>query len=89
MIDRRKKGRGGAHPLESTARLSTRRERLTVQLPPALLDRLRNAVYWTPGTTVAGIVETCISQAIDDMEKARGDRFPPRREPLRAGRPPK
>ena len=88
MVERRKKKRPGTHPLEATARLRTR-ERLTVQLSPGLLDRLRNAVYWTPGTTLAGIVEACISRTLDDMEHERGNPFPPRREPLRAGRPPK
>jgi hypothetical protein len=88
MVERRKKKRPGSHPLEASSRLRAR-ERLTVQLTPGLLDRLRNAVYWTPGSTLAGIVEACISRAIDDMEAARGHPFPQRKEPLRVGRPPK
>ena len=27
----------------------TTKERLTVNLPPELIERARNAVYWTPG----------------------------------------
>jgi len=88
MVERRKKKRSSSYPREATARLRTR-ERLTVQLSPGLLDRLRNAVYWTPGTTLAGLVEACITRVLDDMEHERGDAFPQRREPLRAGRPPK
>ena len=33
----------------------TTKERLTVNLPPELIERARNAVYWTPGLTLAGL----------------------------------
>jgi len=39
------------------------KERLTVHLPVGLIDRMRNAVYWTPGLTLAGLAE----DAIDDI----------------------
>ena len=65
------------------------KERLTVQIDGEVLDRLRNAVYWTPGLTMTGLVERCIAEAIRGMERRRGAAFPQRSEPLKAGRPPR
>jgi hypothetical protein len=65
------------------------RERLTVQISGRAIERLRNAVYWTEGITLAGLVESCILEAVDRMEKKRGASFAQRDHPLRAGRPPK
>ena len=92
MTDRRKSRRGSERRnlLRQTARLKTRddgRERLTVKLSANLIDRLRNAVYWTPGATIAGVVEQCLTHSIDAMERKRGSQFPVREEDLRPGRP--
>jgi hypothetical protein len=94
MTDRRKKGRGSERRnlLRQTDRLTTReetRERLTVKLSATVIDRLRNAVYWTPGATIAGVVEQCLAHSIDAMERKRGAQFPVREEDLRPGRPKK
>ena len=63
------------------------RERLTVQLPIGLLERLRNAVYWSPGLTVAGLVERGIESELARLEKVNGGPFSPRSAELKAGRP--
>ncbi len=63
------------------------RERLTVKLPAEVIERLRNAVYWTPEATVAGLTTSALSQYIDQMEADRGEPFPPRKEELKTGRP--
>lgn len=63
------------------------KQRLTVTLPAELLDRLRNAVYWTSGLTVAGLIEQSLTEALDRMEKQHGEPFPPRTEELKGGRP--
>jgi hypothetical protein len=42
-----------------------KRKRLTVYLPVPLLERLRNTVYWTKGTTLAGVLEASLSESLD------------------------
>ena len=68
---------------------AAQRQRLTVQLPSEVLDQMRDAVYWTPGLTMTGLVEQCMRQMIERLEGDRGSKFPKRKEQLRAGRPPK
>ena len=36
------------------------RERVTVALPADLMERARNAVYWTPGATLTALVENAL-----------------------------
>lgn len=64
-----------------------RKERLTVTLPVELLERLRNAVYWTPRLTVAGFLQQTLIAALDHLEQQRGEPFPRRMAELRGGRP--
>lgn len=63
------------------------RERLTVKLPRSLIERARDAVFWTPGMTLTSLVETSLRTAIAALERARGSGFPAREHDLRAGRP--
>lgn len=95
MTDRRNRNRDSndrRHPLGRTARLSATsdtpsRGRITVQLSADTIERLRNAVYWTPGATLAGIVEACLLETVDRMEHERGGPFPKRERSLAPGRP--
>jgi len=64
-----------------------RKERLTVHLPVDLIERVKNAVYWTPGLTLAQLAAEALRQAIDAREAARGAPFPPREHNLTVGRP--
>lgn len=100
MTDRRTKTRGTdrRHPLSRSAKLRARssarplnpsKERLTVSISAEVVDRLRNAVYWTEGATIASLVESCIVHTVNAMEEKRGKTFAPRSSPLRVGRPPK
>ncbi|MGK7935842.1 MAG: hypothetical protein AB4206_08595 [Xenococcaceae cyanobacterium] len=73
--------------MTSLNNMAISRGRLTVKLPAEVIERLRNAVYWTPGATVAGLTASAISQYIDQMEAERGEPFPPRKEELKTGRP--
>lgn len=66
-----------------------RRKRLTVSLPLPLLERLRNAIYWTRNRTLAQLIGDSIEDALAEMEKANGGSFPTRLEPLKPGRPPR
>ena len=85
VAERRRKARGPA----LTAREMRDKERLTVLIRSDVLNRLRNAVFWTPGMTMTSIVERCISDAVSMLEQQRGSEFPQRSEELKAGRPPR
>ncbi len=49
-----------------------KRERLTAQLPQEVMERVRNAVYWTPGLTIAGMATQALEQFLDQIEAERG-----------------
>jgi hypothetical protein len=63
------------------------KERLTVHLPVDLIDQVKNAVYWTPGLTLAAFAEQAMRRELLERQEARGEPFPPRTEALRSGRP--
>ena len=63
------------------------KERLTVHLPVDLIDGVKNAVYWTPGLTLARLAEDALRQALAALEAARGAPYPPRERNLTVGRP--
>ena len=64
-----------------------KRERLTAQLPQEVMERVRNAVYWTPGLTIAGMATQALEQFLDQIEAERGEPFPPRQGAIKTGRP--
>ena len=66
---------------------SIKRERLTAQLPQEVMERVRNAVYWTPGLTIAGMTTQALEQFLDQIEAERGAPFPPRQGAIKTGRP--
>ena len=74
---------GNGHP-PAPARTT----RLTVSLPTELLDRLRDAVYWTPQLTLAQLVEESLRAGLAHLESMNRSPFPPRAQELRPGRPP-
>ncbi len=43
------------------------RDRVTIALPADLMDRVRNAVYWTPGATLVDLVESAVADAMDRL----------------------
>jgi hypothetical protein len=61
--------------------------RLTVHLPVDLIDQVKNAVYWTPGLTLAALAERAMRHEVAALEQERGGPFPSRKEDLRGGRP--
>lgn len=63
------------------------KERLTVHVPVELIERVKNAVYWTPGLTLAGLAEAALTQTVDALEQQHGAPYPPRKENLTGGRP--
>jgi hypothetical protein len=75
------------HPTPHPVPLRVPKERVTFQLPVDLIDRARNAVYWTPGATVAGLMEDALTAHLAYIEQQRGAPFPPREHALKTGRP--
>lgn len=77
------------------------KQRLTVQISAHVLERAKNAVYWTRGLTLAKLTEQALEKAIASLEKSatvfndetgdalkgKGDPFPERKEELKSGRP--
>ncbi len=65
-----------------------RKQRITLHISSHIIDRVKNAVYWEPGLTIAGFAEKALSKALDEIEAERGSPFPSRRtHKLRGGRP--
>ena len=61
-------------------------QRVTVSLPTPLIERLRNAVYWTEDLPLASLVAEAIKDIVTQMEEANGGAFPQRVSPLKRGR---
>jgi len=64
-----------------------RKQRLSVVVTADTLDRAKNAVYWTPGLTLAQLTETALQATLDALERQNGGPFAMRGGELRGGRP--
>ncbi len=64
-----------------------KKERLTINLPPDLIERARDVAYYSPNLTLAGLVELALEEFIAWLERARSEPFPRRPGPLKTGRP--
>jgi hypothetical protein len=62
------------------------KQRLAVELPSALVEKARDAVYWTPGMTLNRLAQIALLHTLECMESLRGVPFPPRGGNLPAGR---
>jgi hypothetical protein len=76
-------------PQPSPPRTLASRQRVTVALPTPLVERLRNAVYWTGHQTLAQIIIDSLEDTLTAMEHANGGPFPGRLAPLKSGRRPR
>jgi hypothetical protein len=83
--------RAPAPRLNSTTRApqpaSPAKQRITITLPVSLLERLRNAVYWTGHSTLARLMTDALDDAVSELEETNGGPFPARLTPLKRGRP--
>ena len=77
----------GTTPRPQRTSPGPQKERLTVHLPIDLIDRVKNAVYWTPGLTLAGLSENALTATLAKLEKDNGKPFPKRKRELKGGRP--
>ncbi len=62
-------------------------QRVTLALPTPLIERLRNAIYWTAHSTMARVMTDALHDVVAELEHANGGPFPPRLTPLKRGRP--
>ena len=62
------------------------KERITFQLPVSINERARDAVYWTPGLTMASLMEEAFVSHLPQTEKTRRTPFPSRGAALKTGR---
>src|SRR5512144_1427489 len=56
---------------------SAQTEKITTPFPVDLIARVRNAAYWER-LTLTGIIVEAVAEAIDQMEKERGEAYPRR-----------
>ncbi len=75
----------GTHHAVRLSRLSPK-QKVTLSLPTALVERLRNAVYWTGERPLASLVEEAVEALVTEMEEVNREVFPQRLSPLKAGR---
>ncbi len=66
---------------------SSKKLPVTISLPAALMERLRNAVYWTGDRPLASLVADAIEDVVTQMEDYNGGAFPQRVSALKRGRP--
>lgn len=63
------------------------KERLTVHISVPLIERAKNAVFWTPGLTLADLGERALESLVSELEKQNGGPFDARTHELKGGRP--
>jgi hypothetical protein len=65
------------------------RVQIPVKLRPSVVERMKDAVYWTwPEWTMGTLLEAALEEKLRRLERARGERFLPREGPVPTGRPP-
>lgn len=67
----------------------TEKKRMTMHLPEELTERIRNAVFWTPGLTISDLGTAALRRIMDELEEQEndGETFPDRNQELKGGRP--
>lgn len=74
-------------PAPQKKRLPAKKQRITVQISEDVIERVKNAVYWTPGLTVAQLTEEALAYALDRLEEKNRKPFEKRKSELNPGRP--
>src|SRR5687767_6824091 len=62
-------------------------KQIAVTLSADVVERAKNIVWWTPGVTLAGLVEEGLTKAVERRERANGGPYKARPEELQPGRP--
>ena len=74
-------------PTQKQASSKNQKKRITVQISEDIIERIKNATYWTPGLTLSYLVEKALDREVNQMESDRGSSFEKRRAELKTGRP--
>lgn len=77
----------GDRPHPAGATPPSDRRRFTVFLSLELQERARNAAFWSPGLSLAGLTERAFSLALEEIERSNGGPYPRRLTDLRGGHP--
>lgn len=64
----------------------SQKQQITVSLPVPLIERLRNAVYWTGHPSLVSLIVEALEEIVTEMEEVNGGAFPQRLSPLKRGR---
>lgn len=76
-----------AEPSTPAPTKALRKDRLTIHLPVELIERAKNAVFWTPGLTLAALGEQALEEMLEKLETGQGGPFDQRLHELKGGRP--
>jgi hypothetical protein len=81
-----KNGTKRAKPQAKPARAI--KERVTFQLPVDLIEKARDVVFFSPGLTMASLMEEALLAQLERVQKKHGKPFPSRAgAALKTGRP--
>ncbi len=64
-----------------------KRHKVSAEVDYSVAERVKNAVYWTPGLTMARFIEKALEVAIEKLEEEKGEKFEAREGELVGGRP--
>ena len=56
---------------QNQQRVKPRKQRITVQISEEVIERIKNAVYWTPGLTLASLAEEAFAKVVDALEEEK------------------
>ena len=82
--------KSATRPSEATKPVASpaTKERVTFQLPVPVIERARDEVYFTPGLTMARLMEEALVAQLQRLESKRGKPLPSRgAAAIRTGRP--
>lgn len=65
----------------------SKRKRFTAHVDSDLVERAKNAVFWTPGLTMAHLIERALTTELESLEKQNGGAFEERASENPGGRP--
>ena len=78
---------GSMKKQQSDKKVVRKRHKVSAEIDYSVAERVKNAVYWTPGLTMARFIENALADAIQKLEEERRGRFEARERELVGGRP--
>lgn len=61
--------------------------RITFYISKDIVEKAKNAAYWTPGMTLSSLAEHALTSHVGELEAERESPFPRRERELVKGRP--